>query len=259
MALPDPITPGDYSNWPTLRVIYRTDPDRIADLLPPGITPGAEPHVHLHVYQVPIAGEPEFGVVIMVPARYDGIEGLYNIGYGIDQEQAIFISNEINGQPKFPCTIKYFRIGNHVVARAYHQGYTFLEFSGEVVADISAEGEQTWTEHQWWLKYSRAVGGTEKRYDFPPHVVKVSSTSSLVYRIQVDGDLVLRDSPWDPIAELLPMREQVAAHLQKSQMDYSTRSLTLAGALDPDAFWPHTDTIGNSRWPGMNGGPRRRL
>ncbi|MCU1399696.1 MAG: acetoacetate decarboxylase, partial [Acidimicrobiales bacterium] len=211
MAQPDPITPGDYSNWPTLRVIYRTDPDRIADLLPPGIKPGAEPHVHIHVYQVPIAGEPEFGVVIMVPARYDGIEGLYNIGYGIDQEQAIFISNELNGQPKFPCTIKYFRIGNHVVARAHHQGYTFLEFSGEVGADISTEGQQTWTEHQWWLKYSRAVGGTEKRYDFPPHVVQVSSTSSLVYRIQVDGDLVLRDSPWDPIAELLPMREQVAA------------------------------------------------
>ncbi len=259
MAQPDPITPGDYANWPTLRVIYRTDADRIADLLPPGITPGDEPHVHIHVYQVPIAGEPEFGVVVMVPAKYDGLDGFYNIGYGIDQEQAIAISNELNGQPKFPCTIKYFRIGGHVVARAHHQGYTFLEFSGDVGADISDDGPQTWTEHQWWMKYSRAVGGIEKRYDFPPHVVKVSSTASLVYRIQVDGDLVLRDSPWDPIAELLPMREQIAAHLQKTQMDYASRSLTLAGALDPDAFWPHADTIGKSRWPGMGGGPRKRL
>lgn len=52
--------------------------------------------------------------------------------------------------------------------------------------------------------------------------------SSFVYRFDVSGDLMRRDSPWDPIAELLPIREQVAVHLQKTQMDYLTRSLTLA-------------------------------
>lgn len=259
MAQPDPITPGDYANWPTLRMIYRTDAECIAALLPPGIEPGAEPHVHIHVYQVPIAGEPEFGIVVMVPARYNGIDGFFNIGTGIDQEQAIAISHELNGQPKFPCTIKYFRIGKHVVARVHHQGYTFLEFSGDVGEDISADGPQSWTEHQWWLKFSRAVGGVANSYDFPPHVVKVSASSSLLYRINVEGELLLRNSPWDPIAELLPIREQLAAHLQKTQMDFTTRSLTLAGALDPDAFWPFADTIGNSRWPGLGGGPRRRL
>jgi acetoacetate decarboxylase len=145
------------------------------------------------------------------------------------------------------------------VARCWHQGYTFLEFSGEIGADITDRGPAEWTEHQWWIKCLRAVGGVEKAYDFPPHVVKVSSKSSLVYRFEVDGDLVLRDSPWDPLVELLPMREQVAVHLQKAQMDFSTRSLTLAGQLDPVAFWPYADTISGSRWPGMMGGPRRRL
>jgi len=259
MPQPDLIVPGEHANWPTLRIIYRTDPERITELLPPGISPGADPHVHIHVYQVPIGGEPEYGVVMMVPADYRGTEGFYQLGTGINQEQAIFISHELNGQPKFPCGIKYFRIGSHVAARCFHQGYTFLEFSGEVGNDISDQGPQEWTEHQWWIKYSRAVGGREKEYDFPPHVVKVSATSSLLYRIDVSGEVVLRDSPWDPIAELLPMREQVAAHLQKTQMDFTTRSLTLAGALDPDAFWPHADSIGNSRWPGLAGGPRRRL
>jgi len=259
MSAPEPIAPGEISNWPTLRFIYATDPDRVADLLPPGITLGEEPHVHIHVYQVPIGGEPEYGVVMMVPARYDEMDGFYQLGTGIDQEQAIFISQELNGQPKFPCRIQYFRLGNKVVARCWHQGYTFLEFSGEIGDDITDRGPAEWTENQWWIKSLRAVGGVEKSYDFPPHVVKVSSSSTLVYRYEVHGDLVLRDSPWDPIAELLPMREQVAVPLQKTQMDYRTRSLTLAGSLDPIAFWPYADTIGGSRWPGIAGGPRRRL
>ncbi len=258
MAEPEPIPPGEISNWPTLRAIYRTDGERIADLLPPGITPGAEPHVHIHVYQVPIGGEPEYGVVIMVPARFQGIEGFYQLGSGIDQEQAIFISQELNGQPKFPCRIKYFRLGSTVVARCWHQGYTFLELIGEVGADITDVGPAEWSEDQWWIKSLRAVGGTEKAYDFPPQVVRVSSRSRLVYRFEVDGELVLRDSPWDPIAELLPMREQVSLHLQKTQMDLASRSLTIAGPLDPDAFWPYADTIGGSRWPGTRGGPRQR-
>ena len=59
MTQPEPIPPGEISNWPTLRFIYRTDPEKILDLLPPGITPGAEPHVHIHVYQFPVGGEPE--------------------------------------------------------------------------------------------------------------------------------------------------------------------------------------------------------
>ena len=28
-----------------------------------------------------------------------------------------------------------------------------------------------------------------------------------------------------------------------------------AGTLDPDAFWPHADTVGGSRWPGERGAP----
>jgi acetoacetate decarboxylase len=241
-----------------LRVVYRTDPNRIADLLPPGLSVGAQPTVHVHFYQVPIKGEPEYGCVVKVRASFQDVDGYYLVGNGIDQESAIFISHELNGQPKFPCSIDYYRLGSRVVARATHQGYTFVEFSGEIGDDITGSWTTEVAEDEWWLKYLRATGGREKQYDFPPHVVRVSSTSTTDYVIAVDGELVLRESPWDPIAELLPIEEQMSAVLYKATMDYSARSLTLAGTLDPDAFWPYADTIGGSRWPGVAGGPRRR-
>ena len=213
------INPGEIANWPLLKIVYRTDPDKIADLLPPGIEPGAEPNVHLNIYNVPVKGEPEYGVSTKVVANYEGTPGYYGIGLGIDQESAIFISQELNGQPKFPCSIVYFRRDDAVVARCTHQGYTFLEFNGEVtgVADEAGDPDGH-DEHDWWIKSSRAVGGVEKSYDFAPHVVDVASVQRTVRAENVDGTLLLRDSPWDPYTTLLPMREQLSAQLVWSEM-----------------------------------------
>jgi hypothetical protein len=78
-----------------------------------------------------------------------------------------------------------------------------------------------------------------------------------VHRETVEGELRLLESPWDPIAELLPMRGAASAYL--STAIPKSRDITLEGRLDPEAFWPHVDTIGSSRWPGTWGGPRREL
>ncbi len=241
------LNPGEIGGWPSLRIVYRTDADKIADILPPGIEPGPEPIVSLHVYQVPINGAPEFGVVTEVPAYFQGELGFYTIGIGIDQEDVIFPSQELNGQPKFPCSTQYYRLGDTVVAKCTHMGYTFLEFKGEVGKQVEV-GPREVTKHDWWIKSLRAVGRSEKSYDFPPQVVKVTATSTVDYQFELDGQLVLRDSPWDPYTTQLPMREQVSALLQKNSMDYRSRSLTIAGPLDPIAFWPYADKIGGSRW-----------
>jgi acetoacetate decarboxylase len=246
------INPGDIVNWPMLKLVYRTDRDRIAALLPPGIEPGQNPNVNLTVYNFPVQNEPEYGVVTTVDAEYKGEEGLYAIGYGIDQEAAIFISQETNGQPKYPCAIRYFRMGDTVEARCTHHGYTFLEFRGEVTGVLPNPPDHT--EDEWWIKVSRAVGSVPKAYDFPPHVVRVHSTYGTAYLEELEGRIVLNDSPWDPIRELLPMREQVSARLWTPI--FLGREISLGGKLDPDAFWPHADVISGSRWPGCNGGPR---
>ena len=247
------IRPADISSWPLLRIVYRTDPSGIAELLPPGIEPGNEPNVHLTIYNFPVLDEPEYGVVVKVDASYRGTEGQYALSYGIDQEAAIFISQELNGQPKYPCSIRYFRNGDSVEARATHQGYSFLEFSGKVTG--VADNPPDRTDNEWWIKSSRAVGSVEKSYDFPPHVVRVKSTSGTAFMETVDGTLNLNESPWDPIAQYLPLREQLSANLVTPI--HRSREITLEGSLDPEAFWPYADVIGGSRWPGYHGGPKR--
>jgi acetoacetate decarboxylase len=86
-------------------------------------------------------------------------------------------------------------------------------------------------------------------------VVHVKSTYGTAWKEEVQGELVLRDSPWDPLASRLPMREQVSAHLWWPT--FLDRQITLAGELDAEAFLPYADTISGSRWPGENGGPKK--
>ena len=248
------INPGDIMGWPILKIDYPTDPEKIAAVLPPGIDPSAEPNVHLSIYCVPVPDEPEYGVVISVDADHRGQKGVYTLGYGIDQESAIFISRDMNGQPKYPAEIEYYRVGDQVRARCMHQGYTFIEFQGETTGVVTSDYPD-WTEHEWWVKVSRAVGGAEKAYDFPPHVVQVKSGYQTLHIESVQGDLLLRESPWDPIAEALPIRGEVSARLQTAMP--TMREITLEGPLDPEAYWPFSDTIGGSRWPGHHGAPKR--
>ena len=246
-------SPGEILNWPMLKIIYRTDPEKIAALLPPGITAGKEPHVKLTVYNFPVGGEPEYGVVVNVNADYEGIEGEYTLGMGIDQENAIYSSQERWGQPKYYATTTYYRLMNTVRAKIEHRGHTFMEFEGEVKGAV--ENPPEFEQNEWWIKCARAVDMAPAHYDFPPHVVRVYSKYGTAWMEKVEGKLTLRDSPWDPIATLLPMREQLSAHLWTPI--FLDRKITLEGELDGNAFWPFADTIGGSRWPGQDGGPRK--
>lgn len=245
--------PGEIAGWPKLVLTYRTNPETLAELLPPGITPGAEPLVQMGVYCVPVRDEPEYGVSTKVMADFDGVSGWYSLGMGIDQESAIFISQELNGQPKFPCDITYFLFGDRVEARCTHQGYTFMEFSGTVSGSVEPTGEDI-ESNEWWIKSIRAIGGVEESFDYPPHVVRVRMVSELVSTQTLDGSLRLLESPWDPVARYLPMHELVSAELTTSR--HKAREITNAGPLDPIAFWPYADVIGGSRWPGERGGPK---
>jgi acetoacetate decarboxylase len=249
------INPGDIILWPMLKLQYQTARENIAKLLPPGIEPSATSNVHLTVYNFPVPDVPEYGILVNIDADYQGESGFYTLGYGIDQESAIFISRDRNGQPKYPCEVQYYRMLDTVRARCTHQGYTFLEFEGKVTDTLENPGEINETE--WWIKVSPGVGMTPEQntYDFPPHVVRVHTKYGTAHNQKVEGKLTLRESPWDPIAQSLPVESDVSARLWTPSS--FERDIALAGKLDAEKFTPFADTISGSRWPGEMGAPKR--
>jgi hypothetical protein len=85
-------------------------------------------------------------------------------------------------------------------------------------------------------------------------VVDVATTFEQRHLEDLDGELRLLDSPWDPIARYLPVVAPGPAQLVTHQP--KARVISNAGPLDPEDFWPFVDVIGGSRWPGERGGPR---
>ena len=51
-------SPGEISQWPMLKILYRTDPAKIAELLPPGIETGDTSNVTLTIYNLPVNEQP---------------------------------------------------------------------------------------------------------------------------------------------------------------------------------------------------------
>lgn len=249
-----PLTsPGEVGGWPKLTIKYPTEPAAVEALLPVGLEAVGDPIVELGIYCVPVHGEPEYGISTKIPASFRGVRGQYTIGIGIDQEQAIFISRETNGQPKFPCSVQFYRLGDLVRAHALHQGTTFMSYDGRVTGTRTPLGEAV-VKNEWWIKAMRGVGAAGNTWDFPPHVVRVR-TEGTTSRIEtLEGEFVLRESRWDPYTELLPQVGPAVAELVTTR--FTARDITLVYPLDPDAFWPYADTIGGSRWPGTRGGPR---
>ena len=246
--------PGDSFNWPMLKIAYPTDPECIAALLPPGIVPTSDAEVRLTMYHFPVGAEPELGLVTNVTAAYDGIEGEYSLAYAIDQEQAVFISRELWGQPKFLADVRYFRLGNLVEAAVTHKGHTFFEYRGTVAGE-DEPGEVTEV-NEWWIKCARAVTMQPHEYDYAPRVVRVYAKYRTAFQLALQGDLTLRDSPWDPLASALPIQGPVTARLWWPE--FLAREITLTGALDSEGFWPFADTLGGSRYLGELGGPPAR-
>lgn len=247
--------PGDIRSWPVLQVRYPTDPDKIAALLPPGIEPSDESNVILGFYQVPVPDEPENGLMLSVDANYRGVKGEYTICYAIDQEAAVYMSTDMTGQPKCLADVEYYRLGDSVKARCSHQRYTFAEFKGRATGEVTKPASLE-DRHEWWVKVLPAVEA-DKKYDFPPHVVTVVTGFEPVAHQEVKGELILRDSPWDPITTLLPQKGDCTAALVTNKM--TKREIQLADPIDPEAFAPHLETISSSRWPGVLGGPQREV
>ena len=237
--------PGDILGWPMLKIEYRTDPKAIAAQLPPGFTPGKSATVFLTVYNFPVLNEPEYGCVINVAADYAGQEGQYALAYAITQEDAIYTSREHWGQPKYLAAISYFRLMDSIVAKVTHAGHTFLEYQGQV-ASTDGPGDE-FELNEWWVKYARDVSMAPEKYDQPPEVLKVYQKYKTAFRQTLKGELVLRESPHDPLAQRLPVKEVTDAYLWTPE--FLAREITKVGKLDPKGFWPFANTVGGSRFP----------
>ncbi|HVU60097.1 MAG TPA: acetoacetate decarboxylase family protein [Mycobacteriales bacterium] len=188
----------------TLVATYETDPDAIAAVLPPPLSPPAEPLVRLTIATVDLGrGYPVFGAgTFAVHARHDDVDGDYALVMPMTTEQAVVGGRETFGEPKKLAEIGLDRNGDDIRGHFTRMGTTFVEVTGRVTGEVEPSPERTRT--SFYLKFLPSPTG--KGFDGDPMLVYCRRAEKTKAMWNVDGEVVLRESRFDPVADL-PVRK----------------------------------------------------
>jgi acetoacetate decarboxylase len=199
--------------WATsLTAIYETDPEVVAAVLPPPLTPTDEPLVRVTVATVDVGrGLPPFGAgTFAVQASHEGVVGNYPLVMPMTTEQSVIGGRETFGEPKKLAEVTLDRDGDRVGGKIARLGVTFIEVTGTVAEQLDniPESERV----DFYLKFLPAPDG--KGFDAEPSLVYCRRTETTRSLARVDGEVTLRESRFDPVADL-PVRRLVGITLSE--------------------------------------------
>jgi acetoacetate decarboxylase len=187
----------------TLVAIYETDADVIAAVLPPPLTPIDEPLVRLTIAVVDVGrGYPVFGAgTLAVMCRHEDTVGDYALVMPMTTEQSVVGGRETFGEPKKLAAVSLTVDNSHVNGYFERMGTRFVEVDGHVVENLDPTPDRTRT--SFYFKFLPAVAG--KGFDGDPQLVYCRREETTRSLKRVDAEITLRDSRFDPVADL-PVR-----------------------------------------------------
>lgn len=203
----------------TLTAIYETDPDLIAAVLPPPLEPPDEPLARVTIASVDIQrpGVPIFGAATFaVGARHEGTVGDYALVMPMTTEQSVIGGRETFGEPKKIAAVTLERDGDRVLGQVSRLGTTFLEIAGSVTDTLPnpPDGRRT----SFYFKFLPSPDG--KGFDAEPSLVYCHRDETTRTLERVDGEVRLRESRFDPVADIpvRRLREITLAERRSTQL-----------------------------------------
>jgi acetoacetate decarboxylase len=187
----------------TLVAIYETDPDAVKAVLPPFLKAPDEPLVRLTIATVDVGrGYPIFGAgTFSVMCEHEGTVGDYALLMPMTTEQSVIGGRETFGEPKKLAEVGLTRDGDNVTATFARMGTTFVEVNGRVTGDLEPTPDRMRT--SFYVKFLPAVNG--KGFDGDPQLVYCRREETTRKLENVEGQITLRESRFDPVADL-PVR-----------------------------------------------------
>ena len=188
--------------WSTMVVAtYETDEDIVASVLPQPLTPSDQPLVKVTFASVDIPGYGSFGAgSFSVQCRHEDTLGYYCLVMVMTTEQPVISGRETFGEPKKIGQVDVKVDGDQVTATMGRMGVTWAEFNGTIGAEIDSPPE---TRTDFYFKPLPSPDGIG--LDGDPSLVYCTREETTKWAKSCSGQLTLRESPVDPVADL-PVR-----------------------------------------------------
>lgn len=195
--------PDALTSAQAVTAVYETDPELVAAVLPKPLKPGPEPLVRITISSVTIPGLPTITVGwIGVPATYGDRVGEYPLFMPNTAEWSVLAGRETYGEPKKLADVWVKRDGDLVEAGVARMGYTICEIRGRVNDKREPYKKE---KLDFWIKFQPSVEKGDGFESDPLLLCGPKTEEALVFE-GIDGDLILKDSPFDPVADLVVRR-----------------------------------------------------
>jgi len=209
----------------SVRCVYETDPAIVAAVLPKPLEPTDRPEVNVTFSHVAMHITPEYtfeigSAIFGVRAQYDGDVGTYLITMPMTTEQAVIGGRETFGEPKKIAQIDFEKDGDRVKASVSRMGMTYLSVEGTVGKEL---GSREFTEFGYCHKAQPSCE-QGKAFDQDPLLVRLEWKHHHTLFAPIEGEITLRESPFDPVADL-PVRRLVSMDYEEGTTESNGRVL----------------------------------
>ncbi|WP_037577615.1 acetoacetate decarboxylase family protein [Phaeacidiphilus oryzae] len=188
--------------WSTgVAAVWETDPDAVAAVLPPPLKPDEHALVRLNISQVDLLGHPLGAGSVSVSARHGDRAGWYALVMPMSTERALVSGREVFGEPKKLGEVTVERDGDRVLARMVRHGIAFTEVDARVSEELPLPPESE--SLAFYFKVLPAVDGDGT--DGDPLLVHCLRRERVRRLERLTGEVILRESAYDPVADL-PVR-----------------------------------------------------
>ncbi|MER7839862.1 acetoacetate decarboxylase family protein [Streptomyces sp. NPDC096040] len=218
--------------WSTgVVAVWETDPDSVAAVLPPPLKPTGRPVVRVNISQVQLPGYPLGAGSFAVAAAHGTVEGWYPLVMPMTHERALTGGREVFGEPKKLGEVTVEREGGLVRAALARHGVVFVEVRGTVDSPLPLPEPAPKTD--FYFKFLPAVDGSG--FDGDPLLVHCVREEKVRRLERVTGEVILRESAYDPVADL-PVLRLLDITLGEKTSDQRGR---IAERVDPQALLPY--------------------
>jgi acetoacetate decarboxylase len=212
----------------SLRVVYETDPALAAALVPRPLAPAPRPEICATFSHVAMHLSPELTVeigsaIFGARARHGETEGVWLVTMPMTSEQAVLGGRDTYGEPKKIAKIDFVRDGGVVSASVTRMGIPFLSARGTLREPL---GPRELVERGFTVKALPACdpGAKGLAFDGEPLLVELEWRHRHREVWRVEGELSLRESPFDPVADV-PVRRIVSMEYEEGTTESGGRVL----------------------------------
>ncbi|TQK43680.1 acetoacetate decarboxylase [Streptomyces sp. SLBN-118] len=218
--------------WSTgVVAVWESDPDAVAAVLPPPLKPTERPLVRASISKVDLPGYPLGAGSVAVAALHDGREGWYPLVMPMTHERALIGGREVFGEPKKLGEVGVERDGPVVRAVLARHGIAFVEVRGAVDGPLPLP--EPAEKLDFYFKFLPAVDG--QGFEADPVLVHCTRNEKFRRLEKLSGDVVLRESVYDPVADL-PVRRVVELTVGEKTSDQKGR---VAERVSAQALLPY--------------------